>query len=76
MIAQLNATRHPERVLSLTSIMSTVGGPNVVPADPSEDRRFVRSSAKCPGTRPPQHLNQTESAALEREKETEKCRCT
>jgi pimeloyl-ACP methyl ester carboxylesterase len=30
MIAQLIAIRHPDRVLSLTSIMSTVGGPAVV----------------------------------------------
>jgi pimeloyl-ACP methyl ester carboxylesterase len=29
------AIRHPERVLSLTSIMSTVGGPNVVQAEPA-----------------------------------------
>jgi pimeloyl-ACP methyl ester carboxylesterase len=35
MIAQLIATRHPERVLSLTSIMSTVGGPHVVQAEPA-----------------------------------------
>jgi pimeloyl-ACP methyl ester carboxylesterase len=34
MIAQLIAINHPERVLSLTSIMSTVGGPNVVQAQP------------------------------------------
>jgi pimeloyl-ACP methyl ester carboxylesterase len=33
MIAQLIAIHHPDRVLSLTSIMSTVGGPAVVPAD-------------------------------------------
>ncbi len=33
MIAQLIAINHPERVLSLTSIMSTVGGPAVVEAD-------------------------------------------
>ena len=32
MIAQLIAINHPERVLSLTSIMSTVGGPGVVQA--------------------------------------------
>jgi pimeloyl-ACP methyl ester carboxylesterase len=32
MIAQLIAINHPRRVLSLTSIMSTVGGPNVVQA--------------------------------------------
>ncbi|MEO8897750.1 MAG: alpha/beta hydrolase [Candidatus Dormibacter sp.] len=34
MIAQLIAINHPGRVLSLTSIMSTVGGPNVVQAQP------------------------------------------
>ena len=33
MIAQLIAINHPERVLSLTSIMSTVGGPAVVQPD-------------------------------------------
>jgi pimeloyl-ACP methyl ester carboxylesterase len=35
MIAQLVAINHPSRVLSLTSIMSTVGGPGVVQADPA-----------------------------------------
>jgi pimeloyl-ACP methyl ester carboxylesterase len=35
MIAQLIAINHPERVLSLTSIMSTVGGPDVVQAEPA-----------------------------------------
>jgi pimeloyl-ACP methyl ester carboxylesterase len=35
MIAQLIAINYPERVLSLTSIMSTVGGPNVVRAEPA-----------------------------------------
>jgi pimeloyl-ACP methyl ester carboxylesterase len=34
MIAQLIAIDHPERVLTLTSIMSTVGGPKVVQAEP------------------------------------------
>ncbi len=34
MIAQLIAINHRERVLSLTSIMSTVGGPDVVQAEP------------------------------------------
>jgi pimeloyl-ACP methyl ester carboxylesterase len=34
MIAQLIAINHPERALSLTSIMSTVGGPKVVPPGP------------------------------------------
>ena len=35
MIAQLLAIRHPRRVLSLTSIMSTVGGPDTV--QPTEE---------------------------------------
>jgi pimeloyl-ACP methyl ester carboxylesterase len=35
MIAQLLAIHHPDRVLSLTSIMSTVGGPDVVQAEES-----------------------------------------
>jgi len=35
MIAQLIAINFPERVLSLTSIMSTVGGRNVVQAEPA-----------------------------------------
>jgi pimeloyl-ACP methyl ester carboxylesterase len=35
MIAQLIAIHHPQRVLGLTSIMSTVGGPNVVQAEPA-----------------------------------------
>ena len=35
MIAQLIAINYPKRVLSLTSIMSTVGGPNVVQAEPA-----------------------------------------
>jgi pimeloyl-ACP methyl ester carboxylesterase len=35
MIAQLIAINYPERVLSLTSIMATVGGPNVVQAEPA-----------------------------------------
>ncbi len=35
MIAQLIAINAPDRVLSLTSIMSTVGGPNVVQAEPA-----------------------------------------
>ncbi len=35
MIAQLIAINHPDRVLTLTSIMSTVGGPNVVQPRPA-----------------------------------------
>ena len=34
MIAQLVATNHPERTLSLTSIMSTTGNPAIPPAQP------------------------------------------
>ncbi|MCA1661426.1 MAG: alpha/beta hydrolase, partial [Novosphingobium sp.] len=34
MIAQLVAVEHPERVLSLTSIMSTTGNPTLPPAKP------------------------------------------
>ncbi len=57
MIAQLIAIRHPDRVLSLTSIMSTVGGPNVVqpdanvqlalftPPGPTRDERIEHSVA-------------------------------
>jgi pimeloyl-ACP methyl ester carboxylesterase len=57
MIAQLIAIRHPDRVLSLTSIMSTVGGPAVVQAEqavlenlltpigPTRDERIERSLA-------------------------------
>ncbi len=35
MVAQLMAIRNPTRVLSLTSIMSTVGGPGVVQPEPA-----------------------------------------
>jgi pimeloyl-ACP methyl ester carboxylesterase len=41
MIAQLIAIGHPERVLSLTSIMSTVGGPNVVQPRPALSAALV-----------------------------------
>ncbi|MGG4345172.1 alpha/beta fold hydrolase [Paenibacillus lautus] len=34
MIAQLTASRYPERVLSLTSIMSTTGNPDLPPTSP------------------------------------------
>jgi pimeloyl-ACP methyl ester carboxylesterase len=45
MIAQLIAINHPQRVLSLTSIMSTVGGPNVVHAEPD----VVAALMQAPG---------------------------
>ncbi|HSP65359.1 MAG TPA: alpha/beta hydrolase, partial [Candidatus Deferrimicrobium sp.] len=41
MIAQLLAINHPDRVLSLTSIMSTVGGPEVVQADDAVLRELL-----------------------------------
>jgi len=41
MIAQLIATGHPKRALSLTSIMSTVGGPNVVQPQPALSAALV-----------------------------------
>jgi pimeloyl-ACP methyl ester carboxylesterase len=41
MIAQLIAITHPERVLSLTSIMSNVGGPNVVQPEPAMSAALV-----------------------------------
>ena len=41
MIAQLIAIGHPRRVLSLTSMMSTVGGPNVVQAQPALSAALV-----------------------------------
>jgi pimeloyl-ACP methyl ester carboxylesterase len=46
MIAQLIAINHPERVLSLTSIMSTVGGPNVVQAEPAVSAMLVAPPGK------------------------------
>ena len=45
MIAQLIAINHPQRVLSLTSIMSTVGGPDVVQADPEVTAALLRPLA-------------------------------
>jgi pimeloyl-ACP methyl ester carboxylesterase len=41
MIAQLIAINHPDRVLSLTSIMSTVGGPHAVQAEPAVSAMLV-----------------------------------
>jgi pimeloyl-ACP methyl ester carboxylesterase len=42
MIAQLIAINHPHRVLSLTSIMSTTGGPEVVQAEPEITAALLR----------------------------------
>ena len=46
MIAQLIATGHPKRALSLTSIMSTVGGPNVVQPQPALSAALVASPGR------------------------------
>jgi len=45
MIAQELAIRHPERVKSLTSIMSTTGNPELPPAKPEAAARLVRAPA-------------------------------
>ncbi len=44
MIAQVLALRHPTRVLSLTSIMSTTGNPDIPPGDP-EVRQVISTPA-------------------------------
>jgi pimeloyl-ACP methyl ester carboxylesterase len=46
MIAQLIAIRHPERVLSLVSIMSTTGNRRVGRPDPRVALRMLRSAAR------------------------------
>jgi pimeloyl-ACP methyl ester carboxylesterase len=46
MIAQLVAIRHPERVLTLASIMSTTGGDRVVPAAPEVMSALLPPPAK------------------------------
>jgi pimeloyl-ACP methyl ester carboxylesterase len=46
MIAQLIAINHPERVLSLTSMMSTVGGPHVVQAEPAVSAMLIAPPGK------------------------------
>ena len=51
MIAQTVAIDHPERVLSLTSIMSTTGDPDVGQPDPEVARRCC-SSRRPPSARP------------------------
>jgi pimeloyl-ACP methyl ester carboxylesterase len=55
MIAQLIAINHPDRVLSLTSIMSTVGGPHTVQADPAVSAMLVAP----PGTTREERVEQS-----------------
>lgn len=45
MVAQALAIRHPERVLTLTSIMSTTGSPDLPPARPEAMARLMRPAA-------------------------------
>jgi pimeloyl-ACP methyl ester carboxylesterase len=55
MIAQLIAIKYPNRALSLTSIMSTVGGPNVVQAEPAVNAMLVMP----PGTTREERVEQS-----------------
>ncbi|MEX2393413.1 MAG: alpha/beta hydrolase [Actinomycetota bacterium] len=45
MIAQLVALNHPERVLTLTSVMSAMGEPDAVPATPEAQAIFLQPLA-------------------------------
>ena len=57
MTAQLIAINHPGRVLSLTSIMSTVGGPNVVRAQPELTATLLVPPGRTREERVEQSLN-------------------
>jgi len=46
MIAQIVAARHPDRVLTLTSIMSTSGDPDLPPGDPEVTQQLLTRSSK------------------------------
>ena len=50
MIVQMMAIEHPERVLSLTSIMSTTGASDVGQPDAGGDRRIAHPTADRPKT--------------------------
>lgn len=56
MIAQLVAIRHPDRVLSLVSIMSTTGGRRVGRPDPRVALRMLRPSPRTRDAYIEQHL--------------------
>lgn len=49
MIAQILAARHPDRVLSLTSIMSTSGDPGLPPGDPEVTEKLLTRSSTNAG---------------------------
>jgi pimeloyl-ACP methyl ester carboxylesterase len=55
MIAQLIAINHPERALSLTSIMSTAGGPHVIQAEPAVNAMLLAP----PGTTREERVEQS-----------------
>ncbi len=46
MVAQMMAVHHPERVLSLTSIMSTTGDPSLPPATPEAQQALLTPSGE------------------------------
>ncbi|HKL61999.1 MAG TPA: alpha/beta hydrolase, partial [Woeseiaceae bacterium] len=47
MIAQIVAARHPDRVLTLTSIMSTSGDPELPPGDPEVTQKLLTRSSEA-----------------------------
>ena len=47
MIAQILAARHPDRVLTLTSIMSTSGDPELPPGDPEVTEKLLSRSSEA-----------------------------
>ncbi len=49
MVAQIVAAHHPERVLTLTSIMSTSGDPELPPGDPEVTQKLLTRSSVSAG---------------------------
>ena len=49
MIAQILAARHPDRVLTLTSIMSTSGDPELPEGDPEVTQKLLTRSSQSAG---------------------------
>lgn len=47
MVAQIVAARHPDRVLTLTSIMSTSGDPELPPGDPEVTEKLLSRSSEA-----------------------------